>query len=82
MKDREAMELAGASDEDAKIISLKEAAARIGVGYVTALRLAREGKLKAFRINNMWRTSTVACDRFMAESFARQDERCRIHNEE
>lgn len=48
--------------EEARIISLKEAAEIIGSSYPTVLRMATEGNLKAFRMRRTWRTSTAACE--------------------
>jgi excisionase family DNA binding protein len=54
--------------DDARIISLKEAADYLGVSYSTVRRLVLSGELRAFRVrNSIWRTSTAECDRYVEE---------------
>ena len=63
-------------DEEARIISLKEAAKILGSSYPTVLRMANEGELKAFRIRHTWRTSTAACEEFIQRKFDEQARAC------
>ena len=58
--------------QEPRIISLVEAAKIIGTSYPTAVRLAKSGELKAFRIRSSWRTSNVACDDFIRQQFRLQ----------
>ena len=62
--------------EEARIISLKEAAEILGSSYPTVLRMATEGDLKAFRIRHTWRTSTAACEEFIQRKFDEQARAC------
>ena len=57
-----------------RIITLQEAAEILSVSYSTAFRLAESGGLKAFRIRNSWRTSTVACAQYIARQMRVQDD--------
>ena len=61
---------------EGRIISLVEAAEMIGTSYPTAVRLAKSGELKAFRIRRTWRTSTAACEAFVREQFEVQALAC------
>lgn len=61
---------------EARIISLMDAAKMLGTSYPTALRLARSGELKAFKIHRIWRTSTSACDEYIKCRFAEQALMC------
>ena len=60
----------------ARIISLAEAAKIIGTSYPTAVRLAKSGELKAFRIRKTWRTSEAACRAFVRNQFEIQALEC------
>ncbi|MBQ9042370.1 MAG: excisionase family DNA-binding protein [Eggerthellaceae bacterium] len=62
--------------EEARIISLKEAAEILGSSYPTVLRMATEGDLKAFRMRRTWRTSTAACEEFIQRKFDEQARAC------
>lgn len=62
--------------EEARIISLKEAAEILGSSYPTVLRMATEGDLKAFRMRHTWRTSTAACEEFIQRKFDEQARAC------
>ena len=62
--------------EDVRIVLLKEAAKILGASYPTALRVATEGDLKAFRIRHTWRTSTAACEEFVQRKFDEQARAC------
>lgn len=62
-----------ALDAEGRIISLSEAARRLGISYPTVRRLAVTGELKAFKIRNSWRTSTAALDAFVREQIELQD---------
>ena len=62
--------------EEARIISLKEAAEILGSSYPTVLRMATEGDLKAFRMRRTWRTSTAACEEFIQRKFDKQARAC------
>jgi len=59
-----------------RLISLAEAADILSVSYPTAVRLARSGELKAFKIRNSWRTSTVICEEYIRERFRAQELAC------
>ena len=61
---------------EGRIISLKEAAQILGVSYPTAHRMACDGELKAFRLRNVWRTSTTACEECVKHAFAEQARIC------
>lgn len=65
---------------EARIISLAEAAKLLGVSYPTTVRLATEGELKAFRVRKAWRTSTTACQEYVAERFRAQEAACRARS--
>ena len=65
-------------DCQARIISLAEAAKILNVSYPTAVRLAKSGELKAFRIRSTWRTSNVVCDEFIRQQFKLQADRCEL----
>lgn len=67
---------------EARIISLAEAAKLLGVSYPTTVRLATEGELKAFRVRKAWRTSTTACQEYVAERFRAQEAACRARSAE
>ena len=59
--------------DDARIISLKEAADYLGVSYSTVRRLVLSGELRAFRVrNSIWRTSTAVCRQYLAQQMSRQ----------
>lgn len=61
---------------EGRIISLVEAAEIIGTSYPTAVRLAKSGELKAFRIRKCWRTSELACAQYVSEQFEIQALAC------
>ena len=61
---------------EGKIISLMDAAKLLGTSYPTVHRLACSGELKAFKIRNTWRTSTVACEQFVKRGFDEQAQIC------
>lgn len=65
-----------------RIISLMEAANIIGTSYPTAVRLAKSGELKAFRVRNSWRTSDIACEEFISRQFRLQAARSRMAGRE
>ena len=65
-----------------RIISLMEAANIIGTSYPTAVRLAKSGELRAFRVRNSWRTSDVACEEFISRQFRLQAARSRMAGRE
>ena len=65
-----------ALDEEGRIISLYEAAEILGTSYPTAMRLAKSGELKAFRIRKTWRTSEAACEEFVRSQFDIQAMAC------
>lgn len=65
-----------ALDEEGRIISLYEAADILGTSYPTAMRLAKSGELKAFRIRKTWRTSESACGEFVRSQFEIQALAC------
>ena len=65
-----------------RIISLAEAAKIIGTSYPTAVRLAKSGELKAFRIRKTWRTSDAACEEFICQQFRLQALRCQSRAKE
>lgn len=65
-----------ALDEEGGIISLYEAAEILGTSYPTAMRLAKSGELKAFRIRKTWRTSEAACEEFVRSQFDIQAMAC------
>ena len=65
-----------ALDEEGRIISLYEAAEILGTSYPTAMRLAKSGELKAFRIRKTWRTSEAACRAFVRSQFEIQALAC------
>ena len=59
--------------DDARIISLKEAADYLGVSYSTVRRLVLSGELRAFRVrNSICRTSTAVCRQYLAQQMSRQ----------
>ena len=59
--------------DDARIISLKEAADYLGVSYSTVRRLVLSGELRAFRVrNSIWRTGTAVCRQYLAQQMSRQ----------
>ena len=59
--------------DDARIISLKEAADYLGVSYSTVRRLVLSVELRAFRVrNSIWRTSTAVCRQYLAQQMSRQ----------
>ena len=74
------MEDTGKATGEARIISLAEAAKLLGVSYPTTVRLATEGELKAFRVRKAWRTSTTACQEYVAERFRAQEAACRARS--
>lgn len=59
--------------DDARIISLKEAADYLGVSYSTVRRLVLSGELRAFRVrNSIWRTRTAVYRQYLAQQMSRQ----------
>lgn len=54
-----------AADSD---LNLKQAAARLGVHYMTAYRYVRQGRLAAVRVGTEWRVSPEAIADFLDES--------------
>ena len=48
-------------------LSIEETAARFGVNVTTIYRLARSGKLPAFKIGNQWRFSEKHLDSWAAD---------------
>lgn len=58
--------------DEARVITLGEAAEIINCSYSTVLRLVRDGELKAFRVRGAWRTSTRACREFVERGFEEQ----------
>lgn len=65
-----------------RIIILQEAAEILSVSYSTAFRLAESGELKAFRIRNSWRTSTVACAQYIDRQMRVQNDIIRYSDRE
>lgn len=61
-----------------RAISPKEAAAMLGVSLSTVNRLFRSGELPSFKIRNVRRTSTTACEEYMRKQQAREAMRCKI----
>lgn len=61
-------ERAGA--DDARVITLNDAAEMLCCSYSTVLRLVNDGDLRAFRVRGAWRTSTAACKEFVRRGFA------------
>lgn len=51
----------------AKMISLEEAAERMGVSYTTAYRLVRRGELPAAKIGKQWRLEPEALEAYIAK---------------
>ena len=68
----------GEPGEDPRIINLPEAAKIIGCSRSTAWRLARDGELAAFRVRNIWKTSTAACEKYMRDCRLDQVMACRM----
>ena len=66
---------AGRADEG-RVITFTEAAKILGTSYTTVYRLAESGALRAFRIRHSWRTSTGACEDYIAEQFRKQASIC------
>lgn len=60
------------NEDSGRIISLREAADLLGVSYTTVFRMVKDGELKAFRMRNVWRTSTTVCEDYIAEQFKKQ----------
>ncbi len=60
-----------------EILTLREAAERLHTSYSTVHRLVVSGELEAFRLRNVWRTSTLACERYVRRRFAEQESLCR-----
>lgn len=56
----------GAGREHAPPLNLKQAAARLGVHYMTAYRYVRQGRLRAHRAGTEWRVSPEAVDELLA----------------
>lgn len=65
-----------------RIITLQEAAEILSVSYSTAFRLTESGELKAFRIRNSWRTSTVACAQYIDRQMRVQNDVIRYSDRE
>ena len=55
-----------------RIITLTEASKMLCCSYSTALRLVRDGELKAFRVRGAWRTSIQACEEYIEKAFGDQ----------
>ncbi len=51
-----------------KIMTVKEVAKYLDVHPMTLYRLAREGKIPAFKIGGQWRFQKKALDRWVAQS--------------
>lgn len=51
----------------AKMMSLEEAAGRLGVSYTTAYRLVRRGELPAAKIGKQWRLEPEALEAYIAK---------------
>ena len=66
-----------ALEDEGRIISLYEAAEMLGTSYPTAMRLAKCGDHKAFRIRKTWRTSEAACRAFVRSQFEIQALACK-----
>lgn len=64
------------ADEQPRLISLAEAASILSVSYQTAVRLAKSGELKAFKIRRAWRTSTAVCEEYIQERYRVQALEC------
>ena len=61
-----------------KVISIREAATRLYCSYSTALRLAKDGELKAFRVRGSWRTTDAFCDEYIQRRLADQQSMLQI----
>ena len=64
------------SVRNAEFRTFTEAAKILGTSYTTVYRLAESGALRAFRIRHSWRTSTGACEDYIAEQFRKQASIC------
>lgn len=62
---------------ESEVLTLDEAAKRLKTSYSTVYRLVVCGELEAFRLRNAWRTSTLACDRFVKRQFEEQAIACK-----
>lgn len=63
---------AAATGGGPRVIKLNEAATIINCSYSTALRLARSGELKAFRVRGAWRTTDAICAEYIEQRIAEQ----------
>ena len=57
---------------ETEVIGLKDAGVRLRSSYSTVLRLVKSGDLEAFRVRSSWKTTTAACDRYIARQLAEQ----------
>ncbi|MDD7203812.1 helix-turn-helix domain-containing protein [Hugonella massiliensis] len=72
----ETTETSGRRADEGRVITFTEAAKILGTSYTTVYRLAESGALRAFRIRHSWRTSTGACEDYIAEQFRKQASIC------
>lgn len=50
---------------DAKMLTLEEAAERLGVVRMTVYRLVRKGQLRAHRVGRVWRVPEDAIEEYL-----------------
>ena len=48
-------------------LTIQEVARRFGVNVTTVYRLAKQGKLPAFKVGNQWRFSEVRLEEWVAD---------------
>ena len=53
-------------------LNLEQVSTRLNISYSSALRLVRDGSLRAFRVRGSWRTSEAALREFVEKAFAEQ----------
>ena len=53
-----------------KLLSAKEVAAILKIGYVKALELMKYGKIPAVKLGNTYRTSETALNKWLSEQFS------------
>ena len=52
---------------DQRYLSIGEVARRFGVNRTTVYRLAKQGRLPAFKVGNQWRFSEVRLEQWIAD---------------
>ena len=64
--------------DGSSVLSLKEAAAMLGVSYSTVYRMVQDGQIEAYRIRTQYRIPRKACEKFVRDETKKLGYLCKI----